>query len=46
MINQIIDIFSNADKSIWTKYLVLKILIKYIKSLQRMIFFHVNSWFN
>lgn len=30
MINQIIDAFINADKSIWAKYLVLKILIKYI----------------
>lgn len=30
MINQIIDTFINTDKSVWAKYLVLKILIKYI----------------
>lgn len=30
MINQIIDTSINTDKSVWAKYLVLKILIKYI----------------
>lgn len=30
MINQIIDTLIHTDKSIWAKYLVLKIIIKYI----------------
>lgn len=30
MINQIIDTFINTDTSIWAKYLVLKLFIKYI----------------